>query len=162
MATMSAGILLYRREPDGAVSALVAHMGGPFWARRDEGAWSIPKGEFDPSQESAWDAAAREFREELGVAPPDVPYVELGTFAYSSGAKTVTVFCGDGTGFLTSDADRAALVFGEFEMEWPPRSGRRQCFPEVDRVEWMPLSDARRRVVAGQRSALDALEGLLG
>lgn len=162
MATMSAGILLYRREPDGAVSALVAHMGGPFWARRDEGAWSIPKGEFDPSQEPAWDAAAREFREELGVAPPDVPYVELGTFAYSSGAKTVTVFCGDGTGFLTSDADRAALVFGEFEMEWPPRSGRRQCFPEVDRVEWMPLSDARRRVVAGQRSALDALEGLLG
>lgn len=162
MVTMSAGILLYRREPDGAVSALVAHMGGPFWARRDEGAWSIPKGEFDPSQESAWDAAAREFREELGVAPPDVPYVELGTFAYSSGAKTVTVFCGDGTGFLTSDADRAALVFGEFEMEWPPRSGRRQCFPEVDRVEWMPLSDARRRVVAGQRSALDALEGLLG
>lgn len=159
---MSAGILLYRREPDGAVSALVAHMGGPFWARRDDGAWSIPKGEFDPSQEPAWDAAAREFREELGVAPPDVPYVELGTFAYSSGAKTVTVFCGDGTGFLTSDADRAALVFGEFEMEWPPRSGRRQCFPEVDRVEWMPLSDARRRVVAGQRSALDALEGLLG
>ena len=162
MATMSAGILLYRREPDGAVSALVAHMGGPFWARRDEGAWSIPKGEFDPSQEPAWDAAAREFREELGVAPPDVPYVELGTFAYSSRGKTVTVFCGDGTGFLTSDADRAALVFGEFEMEWPPRSGRRQCFPEVDRVEWMPLSDARRRVVAGQRSALDALEGLLG
>jgi predicted NUDIX family NTP pyrophosphohydrolase len=162
MVTMSAGILLYRREPDGAVSALVAHMGGPFWARRDEGAWSIPKGEFDPSQEPAWDAAAREFREELGVAPPDVPYVELGTFAYSSGAKTVTVFCGDGTGFLTSDADRAALVFGEFEMEWPPRSGRRQRFPEVDRVEWMPLSDARRRVVAGQRPALDALEGLLG
>ena len=162
MATMSAGILLYRREPDGAVSALVAHMGGPFWARRDEGAWSIPKGEFDPSQEPAWDAAAREFREELGVAPPDVPYVELGTFAYSSGGKTVTVFCGDGTGFLTSDADRAALVFGEFEMEWPPRSGRRQRFPEVDRVSWMPLAEARPRLVAGQRPALDALEGLLG
>ncbi|RKS92883.1 putative NUDIX family NTP pyrophosphohydrolase [Microbacterium sp. AG790] len=162
MATTSAGILLYRIDPDGTVSALVAHMGGPFWARKDEGAWSIPKGEFDPSQEAAWDAAAREFREELGVAPPDVPYVELGTFAYSSGAKTVTVFCGDGTGFLTSDADRAALVFGEFEMEWPPRSGRRQCFPEVDRVEWMPLADARRRVVAGQRPALDALGGLLG
>lgn len=161
MVTTSAGILLYRIDPDGTVSALVAHMGGPFWARKDEGAWSIPKGEFDPSQESAWDAAAREFREELGVAPPDVAYAELGTFAYSSRGKTVTVFCGDGTGFLTSDADRAALVFGEFEMEWPPRSGRRQRFPEVDRVEWMPLAEARPRLVAGQRPALDALETLM-
>lgn len=161
MVTTSAGILLYRSNPDGTVSALVAHMGGPLWARKDEGAWSIPKGEFDPSQESAWDAAAREFREELGVAPPDVAYAELGTFAYASG-KRVTVFCGDGGGFAASDADRAALVFGEFEMEWPPRSGRRQRFPEVDRVAWMPLAEARPRLVAGQRPALDALEGLLG
>lgn len=161
MVTTSAGILLHRIDPDGTVSALVAHMGGPFWARKDEGAWSIPKGEFDPSQEAAWDAAAREFREELGVAPPDVAYAELGTFTYASGVKTVTVFCGNGTGFLTSDADRAALVFGEFEMEWPPRSGRRQRFPEVDRVEWMPLAEARPRLVAGQRPALDALEALM-
>ncbi|APZ33185.1 DNA mismatch repair protein MutT [Microbacterium aurum] len=161
MVTTSAGILLYRTDPDGKVSALVAHMGGPFWARKDEGAWSIPKGEFDPRSESARDAAAREFREELGVDPPDVPYVELGTFAYSSGSKKVTVFCGDGTGFLASDADRAALVFGEFEMEWPPRSGRRQSFPEIDRVAWMPLAEAGPRLVAGQRPALDALEVLL-
>ncbi|WP_315552062.1 NUDIX domain-containing protein [Microbacterium aurum] len=161
MVTTSAGILLYRTDPDGTVSALVAHMGGPFWARKDEGAWSIPKGEFDPRSESARDAAAREFREELGVDPPDVPYVELGTFAYSSGSKKVTVFCCDGTGFLASDADRAALVFGEFEMEWPPRSGRRQSFPEIDRVAWMPLAEAGPRLVAGQRPALDALEVLL-
>ena len=161
MVTTSAGILLYRTDPDGTVSALVAHMGGPFWARKDEGAWSIPKGEFDPRVEAARDAAAREFREELGVDPPEVPYVELGTFAYSSGAKSVTVFCGDGTGFLASDADRAALVFGAFEMEWPPRSGRRRSFPEIDRVAWMPLAEARPRLVAGQRPALDACERLM-
>lgn len=161
MVTTSAGILLYRREPDGAVSALVAHMGGPLWARRDAAAWSIPKGEFDPEEESAWDAAAREFREELGVDPPAGDYVELGGFAYASGRKTVIVFCGDGAGFAASDAERAALVFGEFEMEWPPRSGRRQRFAEVDRVEWMPLAEARPRLVAGQRPALDALETLL-
>jgi len=161
MRTTSAGILLYRVDPDGAVSALVAHMGGPFWSRKDEGAWSIPKGEFDPQTESARDAAAREFREELGVDPPDVPYVELGTFAYSSRAKTVTVFCGEAGRFVASDADLAALEFGEFELEWPPRSGTRQRFPEVDRVAWMPLAEARPRLVAGQRPALDALEALL-
>jgi len=161
MVTTSAGILLYRTDPDGTVSALVAHMGGPFWARKDAGAWSIPKGEFDPQVETARDAAAREFREELGVDPPDVPYVELGTFAYSSGAKSVAVFCGDGTGFLASDADCAALAFGAFDMEWPPRSGRRQSFPEIDRVAWMPLAEARPRLVAGQRPALDACERLM-
>lgn len=161
MVTTSAGILLYRIDPDGTVSALVAHMGGPFWARKDEGAWSIPKGEFDPSQESARDAAAREFREELGVDPPDIAYVELGTFAYSSGAKTVTVFCGEAGRFAASESERAAFVFGQFEMEWPPRSGRRQRFPEIDRVAWMPLAEARPRLVAGQRPALDALDVLV-
>lgn len=161
MVTTSAGILLYRIDPDGTVSAFVAHMGGPFWARKDAGAWSIPKGEFDPQVEAARDAAAREFREELGVDPPEVPYVELGTFAYSSGAKTVTVFCGEGGRFAASDADLAAFVFGEFEMEWPPRSGRRQRFPEIDRAAWMPLAEARPRLVAGQRPALDALEELI-
>lgn len=160
MVTTSAGILLYRREPDGTVSALVAHMGGPFWAHKDEGAWSIPKGEYDPQHESAQDAAAREFREELGVEPPAVDYIELGTFAYSSGKK-VTVFCGDGTGFAASDAELAGLVFGEFDLEWPPRSGKRQRFPEVDRVAWLPLAQARPRLVAGQRPMLDDLEALL-
>lgn len=156
MTVASAGILLYRVDPDGGVSVLVAHMGGPFWARKDEGAWSIPKGEYDPAVESAREAAVREFREELGVDPPDVAYAELGTFAYASGRKTVTVFCGDGAGF-----DPPGFVFGEFEMEWPPRSGVARAFPEVDRAEWMLLAEAGPRLVAGQRPALDALQHVL-
>jgi len=154
MAVTSAGILLYRLDEAGGVSVLVAHMGGPYWERKDEGAWSIPKGEFDES-ESALDAARREFREELGVDPPAVEYAELGTFAYSSG-KRVTVFVADGAEFMAS-----AFDFGTFELEWPPRSGRRRRFPEVDRVEWMPLARARERLVTGQRPALDRLEELL-
>lgn len=154
MTTWSAGLLLYRRRP--ALEVFVAHMGGPFWARKDAGAWSIPKGEFDPASEQPVDAAKREFREELGVEPPDVEWAELGPFSYTSGKKIV-VFTGDGAGFAAS-----AFVFGEFEMEWPPRSGRRASFPEVDRAEWMDLDAAREALVKGQRPALDALESLLG
>ena len=155
MVTTSAGILLYRVAPDGEVSALVAHMGGPYWATKDAGAWSIPKGEYDPDAESALHAAKREFQEELGIAAPDSDYAELGTFAYSSG-KRETVFVADGAGFEASP-----LSFGEFELEWPPRSGRMQSFPEVDRVEWMPLDDARLRLVKAQRPALDRLAELI-
>ncbi|WP_431804456.1 NUDIX domain-containing protein [Microbacterium sp. bgisy203] len=154
MRTTSAGILLYRVAPEGGVSALVAHMGGPFWARKDAAAWSIPKGEYDPEAESARDAAVREFREELGVEPPPLDEGELGTYAYASG-KRVTVFIGDGAGFPASPF--VSEEFGRFEMEWPPRSGRRKSFPEVDRAEWMPLDEARPRLVAGQRPALDDL-----
>ncbi|GAA2977401.1 putative NUDIX family NTP pyrophosphohydrolase [Microbacterium terrae] len=150
----SAGILLHRSTSDGP-EVLIAHMGGPFWANKDAGAWSIPKGEFDPAVEQATDAARREFREELGLDPPCGPYRELGTFAYASG-KRVTVFVADGAGFSLEGA-----VFGEFEMEWPPRSGRTASFPEVDRAEWMPVAAARERLVKGQRPALDALERLL-
>ena len=145
----SAGILLYRIQPEPQV--LIAHMGGPFWAGKDAGAWSIPKGEFTEG-EGALDAARREFREELGIAPPDPPYAELGTFAYSSG-KRVTVFVADGSGFSLD-----GLAFGEFELEWPPRSGRTASFPEVDRVEWTDTDAARERLVKGQRPAIDALE----
>lgn len=150
MVTTSAGILLYRLGPEPEV--LIAHMGGPYWAAKDAGAWSIPKGEFDEGDEQALDAARREFREELGVDPPEGPYSELGTFAYSSG-KRVTVFVADGSAF-DDDAD---FEFGEFEMEWHPRSGRTASFPEVDRVDWMPLPDAREKLVKGQRPAIDAL-----
>jgi len=146
----SAGILLYRLVPEPEV--LIAHMGGPYWAAKDAGAWSIPKGEFDEGDEAALDAALREFGEELGVEAPDVAYAELGTFAYSSG-KRVTVFVADGTGF-----DPPTEGFGEFELEWPPRSGRTAAFPEVDRAEWMGLDAARDRLVKGQRPAIDALE----
>lgn len=157
---MSAGILLYRVEGTAGVevSVLVAHMGGPFWAAKDDGAWSIPKGEYNPDVEAPLDAAKREFHEELGVPAPDADYAELGTFAYSSG-KRVTVFVADGAAF---EASHPAFVFGEFEMEWPPRSGRTQSFPEVDRASWMGLDVARRRLVQGQRPALDRLAELLG
>lgn len=154
MAVPSAGILLYRLDGKGGVSALIAHMGGPYWASKDEGAWSIPKGEIDPD-EPVLDAAKREFREELGVDPPAVDYAELGTFAYASG-KRVTVFVGDGAEFAASE-----FVFGEFEMEWPPRSGKTAAFPEVDRAEWMPLERATELVVKGQRPALERLAELL-
>lgn len=149
MTVWSAGLLLYRLSP--APQVLIAHMGGPFWAKKHAGAWSIPKGEFQPDTEGALDAARREFREELGVEPPEVEWEELGTFAYSSGKKVV-VFAGDGAGFTASD-----FVFGEFEMQWPPRSGRTVSFPEVDRVEWMTPDAARDALVKGQRPALDAL-----
>jgi predicted NUDIX family NTP pyrophosphohydrolase len=149
MPTTSAGILLYRLSP--ALEVLIAHMGGPYWAKKDAGAWSIPKGEFDADAESALDAARREFREELGVDPPEEDYAELGTFPYSSG-KRVTVYVADGAGLSLED-----LSFGEFEVEWPPRSGRTARFPEVDRVEWTSADAARERLVKGQRAALDAL-----
>jgi len=149
MVTTSAGILLYRLAPEPQV--LIAHMGGPFWAAKDAGAWSIPKGEFVEGDEPALDAARREFREELGLESPDGPYAELGTFAYSSG-KRVIVFVADGADFSFD-----GLEFGEFELEWPPRSGRTASFPEVDRVEWMPLPVALEKLVKGQRPAIDAL-----
>jgi predicted NUDIX family NTP pyrophosphohydrolase len=171
MPVHSAGLLLYRvtvptaTPPDTDASGgasgrvgptepevLIAHMGGPFWAAKDAGAWSIPKGEHDPDDEGALDAALREFREELGVAPPEGPYAELGTWAYSSG-KRITVFVADGAEFSLE-----GLEFGEFELEWPPRSGRMQSFPEVDRARWLPLAEARDKLVKGQRPALDALE----
>ncbi len=153
MVAWSAGLLLYRLTPE--LEVLIAHMGGPFWAKKDAGAWSIPKGEYEPETEGALDAARREFREELGVEPPEVDWAELGTFAYSSGKKVV-VFAGDGAGFSAS-----GFTFGEFEMEWPPRSGKRASFPEVDRAEWMGLDAAREALVKGQRPALDALASAL-
>lgn len=153
MVVHSAGLLLYRLDPTPQV--LIVHMGGPFWAKKDAGAWSIPKGEYDPDTESAQAAARREFREELGVDPPETDWAELGTFAYSSGKKVV-VFCGDGAGFTAS-----GFTFGTFEMEWPPRSGRTASFPEVDRAEWMDLDAARDALVKGQRPAIDALASAL-
>jgi predicted NUDIX family NTP pyrophosphohydrolase len=145
----SAGILLYRRAADG-IEVFIGHMGGPFWARKDAGAWSIPKGEFQPG-ESAVDVARREFAEEIGVPAPDGTVEELGTFRYSSG-KTVTVFAIEAPGF-----ELAELVSNMFELEWPPRSGRTREFPEVDEARWVPLADAREKLVAGQVPALDAL-----
>ena len=156
MPVMSAGILLYRVLGGGAPQVLIAHMGGPFWAKKSEGAWTIPKGEFDPDVESPLDAAKREFAEELGVAAPDGDYAELGTFAYSSG-KRVVVFVGDGADFTPG-----SFTYGTFETEWPPRSGRRAKFPEVEDARWIAADEASALVVKGQRPAIDALVSRLG
>jgi predicted NUDIX family NTP pyrophosphohydrolase len=148
-AAASAGILLYRRAP-GGLEVFIAHMGGPFWSRKDDRAWSIPKGALDAG-EDAISAARREFAEEIGVAAPEAEYRALGIFRYSSG-KTVEVFAAEAPGFDPGD-----ITGGTFELEWPPRSGRMQTFPEIDRAEWTPLETARARLVAGQVPALDAL-----
>ena len=137
---LSAGLLLYRLV-QGRVEVLLVHMGGPFWARKDEHAWSIPKGEYDQGDDAAT-VAAREFTEELGTAPPDGPTLDLGAARQS--AKTVTVFARAG------DFDAASAVSNTFTVEWPPRSGRSQEFPEVDRAEWFDLPTAASKLVKGQ------------
>ncbi|MEU6007559.1 NUDIX domain-containing protein [Streptomyces sp. NPDC047453] len=144
----SAGLLLYRRFGDG-LEVLLGHMGGPFFARREAGAWTVPKGEYDP-EEPAWEAARREFREELGLPPPDGEAVPLGEVRQTNG-KTVTAWAIEG------DLDPAAIVPGTFTMEWPPRSGRTQEFPELDRVAWLGLDRAREVIVTAQAAFLDRL-----
>ncbi|MEV7452267.1 NUDIX domain-containing protein [Streptomyces nigra] len=144
----SAGLLLFRRT-DAGPQVLLGHMGGPYFARRDAGAWTVPKGEYAPD-EPAWDAARREFQEELGVPPPDGEAVPLGEVK-QAGGKTVTVWA------VEADLDPAAVVPGTFTMEWPPRSGRTQEFPELDRVAWLPLDRARELIVKAQAAFLDRL-----
>ncbi|MFE4699159.1 NUDIX domain-containing protein [Streptomyces sp. NPDC056738] len=144
----SAGLLLFRHTDHG-VEVLVGHMGGPFFARRDAGAWTLPKGEYEPD-ETAWDAARREFREELGLPPPDGAAIALGEVTQKNG-KVVTAWA------IEADLDPAAMVPGTFTMEWPPRSGRRQEFPELDRVEWMSPERARSLLVTAQTVFLDRL-----
>ena len=144
----SAGVLLFRVSgPD--VEVLLAHMGGPFWARKDAGAWSVPKGEYEPDEEP--DAAARrEFEEELGFPPPEGRWTPLGD-TRQSGGKVVTVWAVEG------DFDPDRLVPGTFAMEWPKGSGQLREFPEVDRVAWFALAAAGPRLVASQRVFLDRL-----
>jgi predicted NUDIX family NTP pyrophosphohydrolase len=150
-AVRSAGILLWRRGDDG-LEVFIAHMGGPFWTRKDAAAWSIPKGEFLPDEDALL-AARREFVEEIGVPAPELDYVKLGEFRQSSG-KVVTAFAAE------SDFTVAEVSSNTFPVEWPPRSGRIQEFPEIDRAEWMPLADAEWRLVKGQVPLLEALESL--
>lgn len=147
----SAGILLYRRK-DGP-EVLLGHMGGPFWARRDSGAWSVPKGEYEPDEHPET-AARREFAEELGLEVPAGELTELGT-ARQSGGKVVTVWA------LEGEIDPEQVVPGTFEMEWPKGSGRLREFPEIDRVAWFDLGQAREKIVGGQRPFLDRLTELL-
>jgi predicted NUDIX family NTP pyrophosphohydrolase len=148
VAETSAGILLYRRTH--GLEVWIAHMGGPYWARKDEGAWSVPKGLYAHPEE-ALVAALREFEEEIGAPPPAAEYDKLGEFRQPSG-KVVTVFTAE------ADFEVDAVVSNTFELEWPPRSGRIVRFPEVDDAQWFPLEVARSKVVKGQRAVLDALE----
>ena len=145
----SAGLLLFRHTDDG-LEVLLGHMGGPFWALRDAGAWGVPKGEYEPESETAWDAARREFQEELGLAPPDGDAVPLGEIRQSNG-KRVTVWA------VEADLDPATVVPGTFRMEWPPKSGLTKEFPELDRVAWFPLDRARTVIVKAQGAFLDRL-----
>lgn len=148
MPRTSAGILLFHKR-DAEIEVLLAHMGGPLWRRRDDGAWSIPKGEYTPP-EAALDAARREFTEELGLRVPPGELVSLGDAKQSSG-KIVTVWA------VEADLDPEAIVPGTFRMEWPPKSGTLREFPEIDRVAWFDVATARRKLVTGQRPFLDRL-----
>ena len=146
----SAGLLLFRRE--GSLEVMLIHPGGPIWAKRDVGAWSIPKGE--PAEgEDLLAAARREFAEELGTSV-DGAFIAL-TPVRQPGGKTVHAWA------LEADFDTSTVSSNTFTMEWPPRSGRRQAFPEIDRAEWFPLDEARTRILAGQAPLLDELSSLV-
>ncbi|HET7029606.1 MAG TPA: NUDIX domain-containing protein [Candidatus Limnocylindrales bacterium] len=151
----SAGILLFRRPPGRAPELLLAHPGGPFFAKRDDGHWSIPKGEPDGAESDLLEVARREFAEETGHPSPagladGSPPIELGTIT-QKGGKIVHAWAVEG------DLDPAVAVSNEFEMEWPPRSGRRQAFAEIDRVEWFAPDEARRRLKPTQVPFVDRL-----
>ena len=148
MAVRSAGILLYRRGADG-LDVWIAHMGGPFWARKQTQSWSVPKGEYLPDEEPLV-APLREFAEEIGTPPPAVDYFELGAFRQSSG-KIITVFAAE------SDFQPDGIVSNTFPLEWPRGSGIIQDFPEVDDARWVTETDARGKLVKGQLPILDAL-----
>jgi predicted NUDIX family NTP pyrophosphohydrolase len=149
---LSAGILAYRRK--NGLEVLLVHPGGPFWSKKDDGAWSIPKGEIDGSEDPEH-AARREFAEELGPAAAIGSLAALGD-VQQQGGKRIIAFYGP------SDFDTARLESNTFELEWPPRSGRIQPFPEVDGAEWFELKAARTKILSAQSELIDRLESILG
>lgn len=149
---LSAGILMWRHGADGAVEVLLGHFGGPLWARKDDGAWAIPKGVVEAG-ETAEQAARREFEEELGAAARG-RLTPLGQIK-QKGGKIVEAFA------LEGDLDAEAISSGLFTLEWPPRSGRVQSFPEIDRAGWFDLAEARAKVLPSQAPLLDLLEASL-
>lgn len=151
MPKVSAGLLMYRRGSAG-IEVLLVHPGGPLWARKDDGVWSLPKGELDEGEE-ALAAAQREFAEETGFAAPG-PFIALGSIR-QKGGKEVHAWA------FAGDCDPTRIASMEFEMEWPPRSGRRQRFPEVDRAAFYSLADARSRINPAQVDLLDRLAATL-
>jgi predicted NUDIX family NTP pyrophosphohydrolase len=147
----SAGILLYRRRGD-VLEVFLVHPGGPFWAKKDRGAWSLPKGELTEGEDPL-EAAKREFTEETGFAI-DGDFRELQPLRQPSG-KTILAWAVEG------DCDPEQLRSNTFEMEWPPKSGQRRAFPEVDRAAWLSLAEARERIIAGQVGFLEELAALI-
>jgi predicted NUDIX family NTP pyrophosphohydrolase len=152
MPEQSAGILAYRHT-DGVLEVLLVHPGGPLWAKKDAGAWSVPKGLLAPGEDPL-EAARREFAEETGFAL-DGEFLPLGSLRQPSG-KVVHVWA------VAADVDVARLRSNLFELEWPPRSGKRQQFPEVDRAGWFPLLTAREKILKGQREFLERLSATIG
>jgi predicted NUDIX family NTP pyrophosphohydrolase len=148
----SAGILLYR-DNDGTLEVLLVHPGGPMWARRDAGAWSIPKGEYEPGEE-ALAAARREFAEEIGTPAPDGAPIDLGQVRQRSG-KVVTAWA------VAGDLDAGAIVSNTCLVQWPPRSGRQIEIPEVDRAEWFDMASAREKINPAQVALLERLQSAI-
>lgn len=153
MPALSAGLLLYRGGGR-ATEVLIGHPGGPFWARKDDGAWSIPKGEY-AAGEDPWEAAQREFAEELGCPAPDGPRLDLGSAKQPSG-KVLTVFA------VRADLDLGEFCSNTFTLEWPKGSGRLREFPELDRVAWLPTGQARTKLLRGHTVFLDRLADRVG
>jgi predicted NUDIX family NTP pyrophosphohydrolase len=153
MTQLSAGILMWRRRESGTIEVLLGHFGGPLWAKRDAGAWAIPKGLVEPGED--FEACARrEFEEELGVKPEGA-LVPLGRIR-QKGGKQVEAFA------LEGDLDADAIVSNGFTLEWPPRSRRFESFPEIDRAAWFTLAEARDKILPSQNAILDLLEARLG
>jgi predicted NUDIX family NTP pyrophosphohydrolase len=152
MPKLSAGLLLYR-VADGEVEVLIGHPGGPFWARKDAGAWSIPKGEYVDGEEP-WSAAQREFLEELGKEPPAGPRIDFAPLRQPSG-KVITAFA------VRGDLDLEGTVSNTFALEWPKGSGKVREYPEIDRVGWFSVAEAKTKLVKGQRPLLDCLTAAL-
>jgi predicted NUDIX family NTP pyrophosphohydrolase len=149
---LSAGILMWRHGADGSVEVLLGHFGGPMWAKRDAGAWAIPKGMVEDG-ETPEQAARREFQEEIGF-PAEGALVPLGRIR-QKGGKYVEAFA------LEGDLDAGAIRSNDFTLEWPPRSGRMQSFPELDRAAWFSLAEARAMILPSQAPILDLILDLL-
>ena len=153
MPKRSAGLLLFKRDA-GELRVLLVHPGGPFWRRRDQGSWSLPKGEYADAEDPRT-VALREFAEETGVALPAGDLIALGEVR-QAGGKLVSAWA------LEGDIDPQKIVSNTFEMVWPPRSGRRQSFPEIDRAGWFNLAEARAKMLDGQRPFLERLAAAIG
>lgn len=149
----SAGLLVYRRGQDGALEVFLAHPGGPYWTKKDEGAWTIPKGEPDEGEELLA-TALREFAEETGLPVPEGPYLSLGEIT-QKGGKVVSAWA------CAGDCDPSAICSNQIEIEWPPRTGRRMAIPEVDRCAWFGLEEARGKMKDAQIPLLERLEAVL-